>query len=86
MQKTLKILGIKEIKYKKKIVLNKYKTIFVSSIIKKVEIFSKNNIRVIRPGFGIEPVHFKNSINKKPPLSADNEIPLKKILLKKLGI
>jgi len=62
------------------------RSIYAVSDIKKGEKFTKKNIRVIRPGFGIQPVHFEKLINKKSPSNINGETPLKKILLKKLGI
>jgi pseudaminic acid synthase len=62
------------------------RSIYAVSDIKKGEKFTKKNIRVIRPGFGIQPVHFEKLINKNSPLNINSETPLKKILLKKLGI
>ncbi len=54
--------------------------------IKKGEKFSKKNIRIIRPGVGIQPVYFEKLINKRSPLNIKGETPLKKSLLKKLRI
>ena len=62
------------------------RSIYAVSDIKKGEKFTKKNIRVIRPGFGIQPVHFEKLINKNSPFNINSETPLKKILLKKLGI
>ena len=62
------------------------RSIYAVSNIKKGEKFTKKNIRVIRPGFGIQPVYFEKLINKKSPLGIKSETPLKKILLKKLRI
>ena len=62
------------------------RSIYAVSDIKKGEKFTKKNIRVIRPGFGIQPVYFEKLINKNSPLNINSETPLKKILLKKLGI
>jgi pseudaminic acid synthase len=62
------------------------RSIYAISDIKKGEKFTKKNIRVIRPGFGIQPVYFEKLINKNSPLNINSETPLKKILLKKLGI
>jgi sialic acid synthase SpsE len=56
------------------------------SDIKKGERFTKNNIRVIRPGLGIQPFYFEKLINKKSPSDIKSETPLKKLLLKKLRI
>jgi len=62
------------------------RSIYAISDIKKGEKFTKGNIRVIRPGFGIQPVYFEKLINKKSPYSIKREGPLKKSLLKKLKI
>jgi pseudaminic acid synthase len=62
------------------------RSIYAVSDIKKGEKFTKENIRVIRPGFGIQPVYFEKLINKKSPYSIKREGPLKKSLLKKLRI
>ncbi len=60
------------------------RSIYAVSNIKKGEKFTKKNIRVIRPGFGIQPVYFEKLINKKSPFNVKREMPLKKSLLKKL--
>ena len=62
------------------------RSIYAVSNIKKGEKFTKENIRVIRPGFGIHPVYFEKLINKKSPFNIKRETPLKKSLLKKLRI
>ena len=62
------------------------RSIYAVSDIKKGEKFTKKNIRVIRPGFGIQPVYFEKLINKNSPCNIKSETPLKKILLKKLRI
>jgi pseudaminic acid synthase len=62
------------------------RSIYAISDIKKGEKFNKKNIRVIRPGFGIQPFYFEKLINKKSPLNIKNQSPLKKTLLKKLRI
>jgi pseudaminic acid synthase len=62
------------------------RSIYVVSDIKKGEKFTKENIRVIRPGFGVQPVYFEKLINKKSPSGIKRETPLKKSLLKKLKI
>ena len=62
------------------------RSIYAVSNIKKGEKFTKQNIRVIRPGFGIKPVYFEKLINKKCPSNIKSETPLKKSLLKKLRI
>ena len=62
------------------------RSIYCVSDIKKGDKFTKKNIRVIRPGFGIQPVYFEILINKKSPSKIRRETPLKKSLLKKLRI
>ena len=62
------------------------RSIYAVSDIKKGEKFTKKNIRVIRPGIGIQPLYFEKLINKKSPTEIKRETPLKKSLLKKLRI
>ena len=62
------------------------RSIYAVSDIKKGEKFTKKNIRVIRPGFGIHPVYFEKLINKRSPVDIKCETPLSKSLLKKLRI
>ena len=62
------------------------RSIYAVSDITKGEKFTKKNIRVIRPGFGVQPVYFEKLINKKSPINIKSETPLKKLILKKLKI
>jgi pseudaminic acid synthase len=62
------------------------RSIYAVSNIKKGEKFTKKNIRVIRPGFGAQPLYFEKLINKKSPFDIKSETPLNKSLLKKLKI
>ena len=62
------------------------RSIYAISDINKGERFSKKNIRVIRPGLGIEPIYFEKLINKKSPSNIKSHMPLKKILLKKMRV
>ena len=62
------------------------RSIYAVSDIKKGEKFTKKNIKVIRPGFGIQPVYFEKLINKRSPFNIKREMPIKKLLLKKLRI
>jgi sialic acid synthase SpsE len=62
------------------------RSIYAVSDIKRGEKFSKKNIRIIRPGFGIQPVYFEKLINKKSPSNIKYGTSLKKSLLKKLRI
>ena len=60
------------------------RSIFTTKNIKKGEKFSKDNIRVIRPGYGLEPKYFKKILNKKSPINILKNEPLKYTALKKL--
>ena len=62
------------------------RSIYAVSDIKRGEKFTKKNIRVIRPGFGIQPHYFEKLINKKSPFNIKGETSLKEILLKKLRL
>jgi pseudaminic acid synthase len=62
------------------------RSIYAISDIKKGEKFTKKNIRVIRPGFGLQPFYFEKLINKKSPFNINRETPLKESLLKKLRV
>lgn len=53
-------------------------SIFVTQDIKKGDKFTKKNIRVIRPGFGLAPKHFEATLNKKAKRDLERGIPLKK--------
>jgi len=60
------------------------RSIYAVSDIKKGEKFTKKNIRVIRPGFGISPVYFEKLINKKSPFNISRHTSLKEVLLKRI--
>jgi pseudaminic acid synthase len=62
------------------------RSIYTISQIKKGEKFTKKNIKIIRPGYGIQPVYFYKLINKKSPFFIKRHKPLNKSLLKKLRI
>ena len=62
------------------------RSIYAVFDIQKGEKFTKENIRIIRPGFGIQPVYLEKLLNKKSPVDIKCETPLKKSLLKKLRI
>jgi pseudaminic acid synthase len=62
------------------------RSIYAISDIKKGEKFTKKNLRIIRPGYGVEPVFFEKLINKRSPINIKCEMPIKKLLLKKLRI
>ncbi len=60
------------------------RSIFTTKNIKKGEIFTKNNIKVVRPGYGLEPKYFNKILNKKSPVRILKNEPLKLSLLKNL--
>ena len=62
------------------------RSIFAIKNIKKGEKFSKNNIKRIRPGYGLPPIYYEKLLNKKSPFNLSAEDPLKKNILKKLKI
>ena len=62
------------------------RSIYAISDIKKGEKFTKKNIKVIRPGFGIQPIYFEKLINEKSPAKIKKGTPLKIPLLKKMHI
>ena len=62
------------------------RSIYAISDIKKGEKFTKKNLKIIRPGYGVQPVYFEKLINKRSPINIKRETPLKKLLLKKLRI
>lgn len=62
------------------------RSIFTIKKINKNEKFTKKNIRIIRPGFGIPPKYFDKVLDKRSPYNIDAEEPLKVDILKKLKI
>ena len=52
--------------------------------IKKGEKFTKQNIRVVRPGHGLMPKYFNKILNKRSPISVSKEEPIKPNILKYL--
>jgi pseudaminic acid synthase len=62
------------------------RSIYAIKDIIKGERFSKKNIRVIRPGFGIQPIYFEKLMKKKSPFNIKSQTSLKKLLLRKLRI
>ena len=60
------------------------RSIFAIKDIKKGEKFTKQNIRVIRPGYGLMPKYFNKILNKKSPISILKEEPIKSNILKYL--
>lgn len=62
------------------------RSIYAISDIKKNQIFDKDNIKVVRPGFGIKPIFFEKLIGKKSPIKIKKNTKLKKIIIKKLKL
>ena len=62
------------------------RSIYVVKDIKKNEKFTKKNIRIIRPGFGVDPFYFEKLLNKKSPEKIKAETPLKKRILNKMRL
>ncbi len=60
------------------------RSIFTTKNIKKGQKFTKNNLKVIRPGYGIEPKYFNKILNKKSPINIKKHEPLKSAILKNL--
>jgi len=60
------------------------RSIYSIKKIKRGEKFTRKNIKVIRPGFGIHPIYFEKLLNKKSPFSIKAETPLKKCLINKI--
>ena len=54
------------------------RSIFVVKNIKKGEKFNKNNIRRIRPGYGLEPKYYTQILNKRAKSNLKLGEPLKK--------
>ena len=62
------------------------RSIYTIQDIKKGEKISKKNIKIIRPGFGIQPKFYQKLINKKSPYTYKAGRPIKGNILKKLQI
>jgi pseudaminic acid synthase len=60
------------------------RSIYAIQDIKKNEKFSLKNIKVIRPGYGLQPLYFEKLINKKSPINIKKETPLNKKIIKKI--
>ena len=58
------------------------RSIFATDDIKKGEIFTKKNIKIIRPSFGLDPKFYDFIINKKSPKTIRKHEPVPKNILK----
>lgn len=52
------------------------KSIFAVKDIKKGEVFTKDNIRIIRPGFGLKPKYYNEVLNKQASQDINKGIPI----------
>ena len=52
------------------------RSIFVTEDIKKGECFTEKNIRVIRPGYGLEPKYYESVLGKKATKDIERGTPL----------
>jgi len=88
IRKTSKLLGKNYFFRKKSEFKNKIfrRSIYATKNIKKGEKFTQDNIKVIRPGYGLEPIYYEKLINKKSPIFITKEASLKKNILSKLKI
>lgn len=62
------------------------RSLFIAKDIKKGQIFTKENLRRIRPGHGTSPIYFEKILGKQSPINIKKETPFKKSYLKKLNI
>lgn len=53
------------------------RSIFTTRDIKKGELFSEENIRIIRPGYGMKPKYFKETLGKQASCDINRGTPLK---------
>ena len=60
------------------------RSIFTIKNIKKGEKFTNDNIRVIRPGYGLEPKYLNQILNKKSPVNILKHEPVKSFVLKNI--
>ena len=88
IKKTSKLLGKNYFFRTKSEFKNKIfrRSIYATKNIQKGEKFTQDNIKVIRPGHGLEPIYYEKLINKKSPISIFKETSLKKNILSKLKI
>jgi len=60
------------------------RSIYAIEDIKKNEKFTLKNIKIIRPGYGLQPLYFEKLINKKSPIDIKKETPLNNEIIKKI--
>ena len=66
-----------------KVSINHRKSIYISNDIKRDELFSYKNIKVIRPGFGLHSKYYEKIIGLKAKKNIAKGTPLKKNMVKK---
>ena len=88
MNQTHELIGEQKFIRKKSEDFGKFfkRSIFISENIEKGERFSKNNIRVVRPGVGLDPIYYESIINRKSPKHLKKNNPMKEDILKSLKI
>ena len=62
------------------------RSIYANLDIDKGEKFSKHNIKVVRPGFGLHPIYYERLIGKKSPFKIKYLEALNKSIIKALKI
>jgi pseudaminic acid synthase len=62
------------------------RSIYANLDIDKGEKFSKHNIKVVRPGFGLHPIYYERLIGKKSPFKIKYLEPINKSIIKVLKI
>ena len=61
------------------------RSIFAIKNIKKGEKFTKENIKVVRPGYGLEPKYFNKILNKRSLINVQKNEPLRPVILRNLN-
>ena len=61
------------------------RSIFTTKDIKKGQKFTKYNVRVVRPGYGLEPKYYNKILNKKSPINIRKDEPLKYGVLRRIN-
>ena len=61
------------------------RSIFAIKNIKKGEKFTKENIKVVRPGYGLEPKYFNKILNKRSLINVQKNEPLRATILRNLN-
>ena len=88
IQKAIDLLGKKQFILKKNEIKSKFyrKSIFASKKIKLGEKFTRENIKVVRPGVGISSIYYEKLLNKKSPSNINEAHPISKKIISKLNL